>query len=77
MVESGHPGNAAMDTPAQRSGWARDTRRRLAHMERCRALPKMQPGEAERLKAAFIASRGITQCPPAYVIAAQQSLWGI
>lgn len=45
--------------------------RKLAHMERCSALPPMQPGEAERLMAAFIAARGLTLCPPAYVASVQ------
>jgi len=69
-------GNTQVDTPRQQSAWARDTRRRLAHMERCRALPRIQPGEAEDLVAAFIAARGITQCPPAYVVAVQQTVGG-
>jgi hypothetical protein len=74
--QTGQPDNTSMNTPRQRSGWARDVRRRIAHMERCRALPRMQPGEAERLMAAFIAARGVTQCPPAYVVAVQQAVGG-
>jgi len=76
MGHSGQQDDSRKDTPRQRSGWARDVRHRIAHMERCRALPRMQPGEAERLMAAFIASRGITQCPPAYVVAVQQAVGG-
>jgi hypothetical protein len=29
-----------------------------AHRQRCKTLPPMQPGEAERLMAEFLASRG-------------------
>jgi hypothetical protein len=45
--------------------------RMLAHKQRCCTLPTIQPGEVEQLMEAFIAARGATQCPPAYVAAVQ------
>ena len=48
--------------------------RRWAHKQRCSALPPMRPGEAEDMVAAFIAARGVTQCPPAYAATVQQML---
>jgi hypothetical protein len=75
MRNADHKGDTGTEAP-RRSGWTIDVSRRLAHMERCRALPTMRPGEAERLTAAFIAARGITRCPPAYVVAVQQVIGG-
>ena len=44
-------------------------RRSLEHRQRCRHLPPLQKGEAERLVAEFLATRGgATLCPPAYLI---------
>lgn len=64
---------------AVQTGWPRGpesfdkARRKLEHERRCRALPPLQPGEAERLVAAFAAKRGgFTQCPPAYLVPVQQ-----
>jgi hypothetical protein len=34
----------------------------LAHRRRCMSLPPVQAGEAERLMADFLATRGITAC---------------
>jgi hypothetical protein len=42
-----------------------------AHRRRCRALPPLQPGEHERLVAAFLAVRNITQCPVRYAVPLQ------
>ena len=36
-----------------------------AHRLRCKSLPAMQPGEAERLLAGFLATRSVTTCPAA------------
>lgn len=48
-------------------------RRRSERLRRCRALPPLQPGEAERLVAAFLAHGGsLTRCPPVYLIPTQQ-----
>ena len=40
-----------------------------AHRARCRDLPPLRHGEAERLVAEFVATRGVTQCPAAYLAA--------
>ena len=37
-----------------------------AHRVRCRRLPPMQAGEAERLVAAFLATKSVTPCPIRY-----------
>jgi hypothetical protein len=37
-----------------------------AHRLRCRSLPPLQPGEAERLLAGFLAIREVTACPTRY-----------
>jgi hypothetical protein len=37
-----------------------------AHRVRCRRLPPMQAGEAERLVAAFLATKSVTPCPTRY-----------
>jgi hypothetical protein len=37
-----------------------------AHRRRCKNLPPMEAGEAERLVAEFLASKGITACPTRY-----------
>ena len=44
----------------------------LAHRRRCKALPPVQPGEAERLMADFLATRAITACPARYAAPIQQ-----
>lgn len=70
MDKSSRPNSS--HTSQQRHSWRLQTHlRKVAHSERCRALPAMRPGEAEQLTAAFIAARGVTQCPPAYVAAVQ------
>ncbi len=38
------------------------------HRRRCMALPPLRAGEHERLVAAFLAVRSITQCPVRYVL---------
>jgi hypothetical protein len=45
-----------------------------AHRLRCRSLPPIQVGEAERLVATFLASRDITTCPARYVAPVEQRL---
>lgn len=37
-----------------------------AHRLRCKHLPPMQAGEAERLVAAFLATNNVTACPIRY-----------
>ena len=50
-----------------------ELRRKAEHAQRCRALPPLRPGEAERLVAAFAAKRGgPTKCPTAYLVPMQQ-----
>ena len=44
-----------------------------AHRLRCRHLPPMRDGEAERLKAAFLATRHITDCPTRFAVPTQQA----
>jgi hypothetical protein len=39
----------------------------LAHRRRCRSLPPIRHGEAERLIAEFLAARGVTACPTRYL----------
>ena len=40
----------------------------LAHRRRCKSLPKVQPGEAERLIADFVATKGVATCPTRYAL---------
>jgi hypothetical protein len=44
------------------------------HRLRCRTLPPMMAGEAERLVADFLATRDITACPPRYAAPVEQRL---
>jgi hypothetical protein len=39
----------------------------LAHRKRCKSLSPIQYGEAERLIANFLATRGVTACPTRYL----------
>jgi hypothetical protein len=55
-------------TGEQSSDRAEAARRAAQHARRCQALPPLRPGEAERLIAEFVAKRGATQCPPAYLL---------
>jgi hypothetical protein len=43
-----------------------------AHRRRCRSLPPVQAGEAERLMAEFLATRGVTACPTRYAAPIEQ-----
>jgi hypothetical protein len=43
-----------------------------AHRQRCKTLPSMQPGEAERLTADFLANRRVTLCPTRYAAPIEQ-----
>jgi hypothetical protein len=45
-----------------------------AHRLRCKSLPPMQVGEAERLAAAFLATRNITTCPTRYAAPIMQQV---
>ena len=45
-----------------------------AHRLRCKSLPPIQDGEAERLVAGFLASRDITTCPARYAAPVEQRL---
>jgi hypothetical protein len=48
------------------------TAKAYAHRLRCKSLPAMQPGEAERLRAGFLATRSVTTCPTRYAAAVEQ-----
>jgi hypothetical protein len=43
-----------------------------AHRLRCKSLPPLQPGEAERLLAGFLATRDVTVCPTRYAAPVEQ-----
>jgi hypothetical protein len=43
-----------------------------AHRRRCKSLPPVQAGEAERLMADFLATRGVTACPTRYAAPIEQ-----
>jgi hypothetical protein len=43
-----------------------------AHRRRCKNLPPIQAGEAERLVAAFLATRDVTACPTRYAAPIEQ-----
>ena len=62
-----------MITPLM-AAWIEECRRRReamrAHRERVATLPPLQPGEAERLVATFLARHNLTRCPPAARITA-------
>ena len=61
------PTHGAQDFPGEDTSEAR--RRSQEHRQRCRQLPPLQKGEAERLIAEFLAARGnVTVCPPAYLV---------
>ncbi len=47
-------------------------RKMQAHSRRCRALPPLGKGEAERLVAEYSAVRKVTHCPPAFAVAVSQ-----
>lgn len=64
---------------SERAAWPhqsislQELRRRAERARRCRALPPLGPGEAERLVAAYIAEHGgITRCAPVYLVPIQQ-----
>jgi hypothetical protein len=44
----------------------------MAHRRRCKSLPPVQPGEAERLMANFLATRSVTACPTRYAAPIEQ-----
>ena len=43
-----------------------------AHRLRCKSLPPVRAGEAERLVAAFLADKSITMCPTRYAAPVEQ-----
>ena len=43
-----------------------------AHWQRCKCLPPMQPGEADRLIANFLAAKSITASPTRYAAPIEQ-----
>jgi hypothetical protein len=43
-----------------------------SHRRRCSNLPPLQTGEAEKLIAGFLATRGVTPCPTRYAVAIEQ-----
>jgi hypothetical protein len=43
-----------------------------AHRRRCKSLPKVQPGEAARLIADLVATKGVTTCPTRYAAPIEQ-----
>jgi hypothetical protein len=45
-----------------------------AHRLRCKSLPPIQAGEAERLVAGFLATNAITACPTRYAAPVEQRL---
>jgi hypothetical protein len=48
------------------NGWAfsgATATKAQAHRRRCMSLPPLQAGEAERLMAEFLATRGVSVCP--------------
>jgi hypothetical protein len=54
------------------SGFVGLTTKAHAHRLRCKQLPPMRAGEAERLVAAFLATNSITACPTRYVAPVDQ-----
>ena len=43
-----------------------------AQLQRCNDLPPMQPGEADRLIACFLAAKNATVCPTRYAAPVEQ-----
>ena len=43
-----------------------------AHWQRCKSLPPMKPGEADRLIAAFLTAKSVTVCPTRYAAPVEQ-----
>jgi hypothetical protein len=54
------------------SGFGGLTTKAHAHRLRCKQLPPIQAGEAERLVEAFLATNSITACPTRYVAPVEQ-----
>jgi len=44
----------------------------LQHRRRCERLPALQSGEADRLIAAYLSERSITECPTRYALPVEQ-----
>jgi hypothetical protein len=72
---SDHP-ERPMQTAKTHSGKSRSlemmTPAATAHWQRCKGLPPMQPGEADRLIADFLAAKSITACPTRYAAPIEQ-----
>ena len=57
------------------NGWAfsgATATKAQAHRRRCMSLPPLQAGEAERLMAEFLATRGVSVCPTRYALPTAQ-----
>jgi hypothetical protein len=54
------------------NGFGGMTSKAHAHRLRCKQLPPIQAGEAERLVAAFLATNAITPCPERYAAPVEQ-----
>ena len=54
------------------NGWGFSGATAQAHRRRCKSLPPLQAGEAERLMAEFLATRGVTACPTRYAVPTAQ-----
>jgi len=59
-------------TSAQSNASTHTTPACVAHGHRCRKLPPVQKGEAERLVAEFLARHHVTSCPTRYAVAIEQ-----
>jgi len=56
--------------PGRSHGWL--SPEAMAHRRRCKTLAPVQPGEAERLKAIFLATKAVTVCPERYLVPSEQ-----
>jgi hypothetical protein len=63
-----HPATA----PRSNRSLAMLTPAAVAHWRRCTSLPPIRPGEADRLTADFLATRGATVCPTRYAAPIEQ-----
>jgi hypothetical protein len=56
--------------PHRSHGWLSSEAQ--AHRRRCKTLAPVQPGEAERLMANFLATKAVTVCPARYLVPTEQ-----
>ena len=59
-------------TPRSNRSLAMLTPAAVAHWRRCTSPPPIRPGEADRLTAEFLATRGATVCPTRYAAPIEQ-----